>query len=185
MGVIAADTSLNLPDYRAFERTFQLITQAAGRAGRADKPGRVIVQSYEPDHYAIKLAAAQDYRAFFTQEAGRRRQGLYPPFTIIARLLIEGRDKARVESTAVELEKQFQAFLDGDARMKQQIVQMRAMEAPLKLIRGLSRWQVFVKLYARGPSDGVLDFMARLESERAQDKSDVNVVLEISPASIL
>ena len=185
VGVIAADTSLNLPDYRAFERTFQLITQAAGRAGRADKPGRVIVQSYEPDHYAIKLAAAQDYRAFFTQEAGRRRQGLYPPFTIIARLLIEGRDKARVESTAVELEKQFQAFLDGDARMKQQIVQMRAMEAPLKLIRGLSRWQVFVKLYARGPSDGVLDFMARLESERAQDKSDVNVVLEISPASIL
>ena len=75
VGVIAADTSLNLPDYRAFERTFQLITQAAGRAGRADKPGRVIVQSYEPDHYAIKLAAAQDYRAFFTQEAGRPQAG--------------------------------------------------------------------------------------------------------------
>lgn len=185
VGVVAADTSLNLPDYRAFERTFQLITQAAGRAGRADKPGRVIVQSYEPDHYAIQLAAAQDYRAFFTQEAGRRRQGLYPPYTIIARLLIEGRDPARVESIAMELEKQFQEFLDGDERMKQQIVQMRAMEAPLKLIRGLTRWQVFVKLYARGPSDGVLDFMARLESERAHDKGDASVVLEISPASIL
>jgi primosomal protein N' (replication factor Y) len=143
------------------------------------------VQSYEPDHYAIELAAAQDYRAFFTQEANRRRQGLYPPFTIIARLLIEGRDPAHVEQTALELEKRFTAFLDADERMKKQIVQMRAMEAPLKLIRGLTRWQVFVKLYARGPSDGVLDFMAELEAERAQDKGETSVTLEISPASIL
>ena len=138
VGVIAADTSLNLPDYRAFERTFQLITQAAGRAGRADKPGRVIVQSYEPDHYAIQLAAAQDYRAFFTQESNRRRQGLYPPFTIIARLLVEGREPAQVIETATGLERRFQEFLDGDARMKRQIVQMRAMEAPLRLIRGMT-----------------------------------------------
>ena len=110
VGVIAADTSLNLPDYRAFERTFQLITQAAGRAGRADKPGRVIVQSYEPDHYAIQLAAAQDYRAFFTQESNRRRQGLYPPFTIIARLLVEGREPAQVIETATGSNADFRSF---------------------------------------------------------------------------
>ena len=185
VGVIAADTSLNLPDYRAFERTFQLITQAAGRAGRADRPGRVIVQSYEPDHYAIQLAAAQDYRAFFTQESGRRRQGLYPPYTVIARLLIEGRDAALVERTARELEERMNAFLEADARMKQQVVQMRAMEAPLKLIRGLTRWQVFIKLYARGPSDEVLNFMALLEQERMKDRDGAAVTLEISPSSIL
>jgi primosomal protein N' (replication factor Y) len=185
VGVIAADTSLNLPDYRAFERTFQLITQAAGRAGRAERPGRVIVQSYEPDHYAIQLAAAQDYRAFFTQEAGRRRQGLYPPFTIIARLLIEGKDGERVERTARELESSFLEFLNQNEVMRRQIVQMRAMEAPLKLIRGMTRWQVFAKLYARGPSDGVLDFMAGLEEERARERGEVTVTLEISPASIL
>lgn len=185
VGVIAADTSLNLPDYRAFERTFQLITQAAGRAGRADKPGRVIVQSYEPDHYAIQLAAAQDYRAFFTQESNRRRQGLYPPFTIIARLLVEGREPAQVIETATGLERRFQEFLDGDARMKRQIVQMRAMEAPLRLIRGMTRWQVFVKLYARGPSDEVLDFMAELEEAHGREHEGVSVTLEISPASIL
>ena len=185
VGVIAADTSLNLPDYRAFERTFQLITQAAGRAGRADRPGRVIVQSYEPDHYAIQLAAAQDYRAFFTQESGRRRQGLYPPYTVIARLLIEGRDATQVERTARELEERMNAFLEADARMKQQVVQMRAMEAPLKLIRGLTRWQVFIKLYARGPSDEVLNFMALLEQERMKDRDGAAVTLEISPSSIL
>ena len=185
VGVIAADTSLNLPDYRAFERTFQLITQAAGRAGRADRPGRVIVQSYEPDHYAIQLAAAQDYRAFFTQESGRRRQGLYPPYTVIARLLIEGRDATQVERNARELEERMNAFLEADARMKQQVVQMRAMEAPLKLIRGLTRWQVFIKLYARGPSDEVLDFMALLEQERMKDRDGAAVTLEISPSSIL
>ena len=64
VGVVAADLSLNLPDYRSTERTFQLLTQVAGRAGRAETPGRVAVQTYEPDHYAIQLAAKQDYRAF-------------------------------------------------------------------------------------------------------------------------
>src|SRR5699024_1409840 len=80
VGVVAADMSLNLPDYRSVERTFQLITQMAGRAGRADKPGRVIVQTYEPEHYGIRLAAAQDFRAFYRRESAYRRSALYPPF---------------------------------------------------------------------------------------------------------
>lgn len=185
VGVIAADTSLNMPDYRAFERTFQLVTQAAGRAGRADRPGHVIVQSYEPDHYAIELAAAQDYRAFFAQEARRRRQGLYPPFTIIARLLVEGKDSELVSAAAHEMEDRFGKFLAAHERLRQQTVQMRAMEAPLKLIRGLTRWQVFTKLYARGPSDEVLDFMAELEEDYEGCQNGIKVTLEISPASIL
>jgi primosomal protein N' len=75
VGVVAADLSLNLPDFRSVERTFQLITQVAGRAGRADVPGRVVVQTYDPDHYGIRLAAAQDYRAFYMREEQARRRG--------------------------------------------------------------------------------------------------------------
>ncbi|MEG0766757.1 MAG: primosomal protein N', partial [Clostridia bacterium] len=90
VGVVAADAMLQLPDYRSAERTFQLITQVAGRAGRAQWPGRVIVQTYDPSHYSIQTAAAQDYRAFYEQEFQRRRRSLYPPFTHMVRLLFEG-----------------------------------------------------------------------------------------------
>ena len=79
VGILAADLSLNAPDYRSAERTFQLITQAAGRAGRADKPGRVIIQTYDPQHYSIQCGAAQDYESFYEQEMGFRSLTGYPP----------------------------------------------------------------------------------------------------------
>src|SRR5207302_1645230 len=84
VGVVAADTSLALPDFRAAERTFQLLTQVAGRAGRGELPGVVLVETYYPEHYAIQLAARQDYRAFFEKELHFRRLMHYPPFTALA-----------------------------------------------------------------------------------------------------
>ena len=103
VGVVAADMTLNLPDYRAPERTFQLITQVAGRAGRAGLPGEVIVQTYKPEDPCIQAAAAQDYRTFFEQEFSRRRAGLYPPFTLLARLLVESPDEEAAHQTAERL----------------------------------------------------------------------------------
>ena len=100
VGVIAADMTLNLPDYRSVERTFQLITQVAGRAGRADDPGRVIVQTYDPEHYGIQLAAAQDYRAFYHRESSYRRRALYPPFTVIARIVYSSKDPEKAQKAA-------------------------------------------------------------------------------------
>ena len=79
VGVVAADMTLNLSDYRSVERTFQLITQVAGRAGRADVPGRVVVQTYDPEHYGIACAAAQDYDSFYEREMGFREDAGYPP----------------------------------------------------------------------------------------------------------
>lgn len=79
MGVLAADVSLHVPDYRAGERTFQLLTQAAGRAGRGEQPGRVIIQTYDPEHYAVQAAAKQDYEGFFEQEMRYRSLAGYPP----------------------------------------------------------------------------------------------------------
>ena len=96
--VVAADVTLNLPDYRAAERTFQLLAQVAGRAGRGPRPGRVIIQTYAPGHYAVRAAAALDVDGFADEELLRRRLLGYPPFGVLARLLISDADRARAES---------------------------------------------------------------------------------------
>jgi primosomal protein N' (replication factor Y) len=88
VGVISADSSLHLPDFRAAERTFQLLTQVAGRAGRGDLPGRVLIQTYYPEHYAIQDAVRQDYASFFEREMHFRRMMQYPPFTSLANVII-------------------------------------------------------------------------------------------------
>src|ERR1017187_9623483 len=87
VGVVSADSQLSLPDFRAAERTFQLLTQVAGRAGRGALPGEVLVETYYPEHYAIQLAARQDYLAFFERELQFRRLLHYPPFTALARFV--------------------------------------------------------------------------------------------------
>lgn len=81
VGIIAADLSLNIPDYRSGERTFQLITQVGGRAGRGDKPGKVIVQTYNPDNYSITNAISNDYENFYNEEISIRKDMNYPPFS--------------------------------------------------------------------------------------------------------
>ncbi len=98
--VVSADVTLNLPDYRAAERTFQLLAQVAGRAGRGDRAGRVVIQAYAPSHYAVRAAAALDVDAFADEELLRRRLLGYPPFSLLARLLIADPDRARAEERA-------------------------------------------------------------------------------------
>lgn len=100
--VIAADVSLNLPDYRAAERTFQLLAQVAGRAGRGPQPGRVVIQTYSPGHYAVRAAAALDSDGFADEELLRRRLLGYPPFGVLARLLVADADRGRAEERGRE-----------------------------------------------------------------------------------
>lgn len=88
VGVLNADTSLGLPDFRSSERTFQLLTQVSGRAGRGDKPGEVIVQTFNPEHYAIQLAQMQDYNTFYLKEMSLRHKGQYPPYFFIIRITV-------------------------------------------------------------------------------------------------
>jgi primosomal protein N' (replication factor Y) len=96
-GVIAADVTLNLPDYRAAERTFQLLAQVAGRAGRGPLAGRVVIQTYAPSHYAVRTAAAMDVDGFADEELLRRRLLGYPPFSVVARLLVADAERRRAE----------------------------------------------------------------------------------------
>ena len=103
VGILAADMSLFAGDYRAAERTFQLLTQAAGRAGRGDKPGEVVIQTYQPDHYSVVHAAAQDYEGFYEEEVLYREIGLYPPAAHMMAVLVSGAEEENVKRLAVEL----------------------------------------------------------------------------------
>lgn len=103
VGVVTADTALHLPDFRAGERTFQLLTQVAGRAGRSILGGKVIVQSYTPNHYAIQAASGHDYQAFYRQEMAFRREQGYPPYKRLARLIRVGRSYKRCQEDAERL----------------------------------------------------------------------------------
>jgi len=100
VGVISADTALHLPDFRASERTFQLLTQVAGRAGRSILGGRVIIQTYSPRHYAIQAASRHDYESFYRQETAFRREQGYPPFARLARLVYRHREEDRCATEA-------------------------------------------------------------------------------------
>jgi primosomal protein N' (replication factor Y) len=101
--VISADTSLAIPDFRAAERTFQLLSQVAGRAGRGETAGRVVVQTSSPEHGAIRAAAEHDYVGFAKMEMAMREELAYPPFTRIVRLLVQGKDEGKVARAAREV----------------------------------------------------------------------------------
>jgi primosomal protein N' (replication factor Y) (superfamily II helicase) len=116
VGVVAADTTLNLPDFRAPERTFQLLTQVAGRTARGKLGGKVIIQTYHPGHYAVQAAAKHDYRSFYDQEIENRRQLAYPPFSDLLRFLFSDRDEQKVFEAATWLTGQLQQAT-GDAEI--------------------------------------------------------------------
>jgi primosomal protein N' (replication factor Y) len=143
VGVISADVSLNLPDFRAGERTFQLLCQVAGRAGRGTAGGRVIIQTYNPEHYAILAASRHDYKSFFRTELEYRQQLRYPPFNRLARLMfIHSND----QSCQAEAEKMRQSLLtERDARGLADISLIGPAPAFMHRLRGKYRWQLIVR----------------------------------------
>ncbi|MBR1584707.1 MAG: primosomal protein N' [Clostridia bacterium] len=179
VGAVMADMTLNFPDYRAAERTFQLLVQVAGRAGRGEKPGEVVIQTYQPDHYAIAGAAAQDYRAFFTREFDRRKADLYPPFTMMARFLCEARELSVALSVAESIKNQVLKEF-GDTALFRRIFFIRADEAPINRIQDRARAHVLMKLLNHPDTDVLL---ARFQ-ELAGGEYPARVQLEINPASL-
>jgi len=143
VGVLNADVGLYTPDFRAAERTFQLLTQVAGRAGRAEKPGEVLVQTYNPDHYAIVAAQKHDYVAFYEQEIRARRHNLYPPFVELANLVFQDEDEQKALNTArraaVCLQDMGVFFKTGDVQF------LGPAPAPLHKLRGRYRYQMLLK----------------------------------------
>ena len=140
VGVVSADTALNLPDFRAGERTFNLLTQVAGRAGRGSEPGRVIVQTFSPNHYAIEKSIEHDYVGFFNEEIEFRKELNYPPFTHIVEIKLRGRKEERVIKAAQDLAAVLNLFIAGKP------VEMVG-PAPefISKIKGQFRWNLLLK----------------------------------------
>ncbi len=143
VGIVSADTSLHLPDFRAVERTFQLLTQVAGRAGRGPLGGKVILQTYSPEHYCIQAAQNHDYQAFFDWEIRFRREHGYPPFGELARLLYVGYGESRVEREAEELATQIRALLLAEGIDGVDLI--GPAPAFHRKIRGRYRWQIVLR----------------------------------------
>jgi primosomal protein N' (replication factor Y) len=150
VGIVSADVGLNLPDYRAAERTFQILTQVSGRAGRGMLGGKVVLQTYIPWHHSIEASAAHDYSQFYAQEMALRRELGYPPFGKLARIV--GRN-----SNATQLEKEARKIT---VRLKETIRDRRAGSTTIigpapcffGRVAGRHRWQVVV----RGPDPATL-----------------------------
>ena len=152
VGVVSADTGLDLPDFRAAERTFQLLTQAAGRAGRGDAPGRVLIQTFYPDHYAIRFAVEQNYELFFNKEIRFRRVMHYPPAAALANVIAQGRDLEQAARVAQQIGRYFDS-LDADA---EQIKILGPSPAPLAKIEGRYRIQFLIKSRSRARLNTIL-----------------------------
>ena len=167
VGVVAADMTLNLPDYRARERTFQLLTQVAGRAGRGELPGHVVIQTYKPEDETILAAAAQDYRSFFEQEFARRRSGLYPPFTVLARLLVESDSPLAAQQHARALHERCQALLAAHPAWKKRTLMMRLDQPSVAMLRGKTRWHVMFKLLVHPETEAFAAALSELAREAA------------------
>ena len=179
VGVINADTQLHLPDYRAAERTFSLIEQVAGRAGRADLPGRVLVQTYEADNVAIRAAATYDRERFLRAELPKRRILLYPPFVRMANVLVWGKDEPSVRTTAERLFAELEAHIrdfGGDGWSV-----LPASPCVLAKLRGVYRWHVVVKC---PPGDDLSRVIAPLFRARVPE-ADVNVAVDVDPNDLL
>jgi primosomal protein N' (replication factor Y) len=181
VGAINADTSLHMPDFRAAERTFQLLTQVAGRSGRGDIPGEVLVQTYSPDHYSIIAAAAHDYEGFYNNEIRVRRALGYPPFSHLALLLFTHENEAEAKKGALLAKEHFTRTL---ASTGTHVDILGPAPATLSRIKGRYRWQLVLKGPRRNSLKELIgEFLAVLENSRPAFKPVVNV--DINPQGML
>ncbi|MFW6287272.1 MAG: primosomal protein N' [bacterium] len=139
VGVISADTMLNIPDFRSAERTFQLLTQVAGRTGRGNKSGKVIIQTYSPEHYSIEAAKDHDFKKFYFQEISHRKEFLYPPYALLVNIIIQGNNEQKVILAAGELERFIESYKDLLTDI------LGPSPAPISKIKNKYRWQLILK----------------------------------------
>jgi primosomal protein N' (replication factor Y) len=176
VGVVSADIGLGMPDFRAAERTFQLLTQVAGRAGRGSVPGRVVVQTINPEHYAIRMAAAQDFDAFYQKELQFRKLMRYPPFSALANLLIRSEKQEDALRMSAEIEHWMLPAPEG-------VKVLGPAEAPVPRLKNEFRYQILIKA---GNRKVLNETLHRLRAFALEKKwSPTALVIDVDPLSLL
>jgi primosomal protein N' (replication factor Y) len=184
VGIICADLSLSFPDFRAGERTFQLLAQVAGRAGRGDRPGRVILQTYNPEHFCISAARNQDFKSFYQQEITFRQALYYPPFARMIQLKIAGKVPQQTANHARLIGHMCQTLKQTHAEQYQSVEIMGPIEACLTRIAGRYRWQILLK----GSNTRALhQFINQLMSESTAGftRRQVQVAIDVDPVFLM
>ena len=177
VGVLNADTALNLPDFRSSERTFQLLTQVAGRAGRAEKPGQVLIQTYNPNHYAIRFAQEQDYEGFYEYEMGIRRSMAYPPYTFTVGLTLSH----ALEDLTVKKAYEIVGFLRENLSDKIQI--LGPTPKPIARTHNLFHYQILLKYRREDRLEAVLN--AILDWSQTQENKDLRLSIDHEPQNVM
>lgn len=180
VGIICADLSLSFPDFRAGERTFQLLAQVAGRAGRGKIPGRVILQTYNPDHFSIQCAQHQDFRAFYQKEITSRKALDYPPFSRMVQIKISSKDRSKGSRQAEMMGDLARDIVKANPLFGKTIRIFGPLESPLPRIADRYRWQLLFKGLRLSP---LRDFMQQLLFSSHADRSrrDVTVAVDVDP----
>jgi primosomal protein N' (replication factor Y) (superfamily II helicase) len=178
VGVISVDIGLGLPDFRSAERTFQILTQVAGRAGRGSLPGRVLIQTYYPEHYALRHASSQDFERFYNEEIRFRSQLSYPPFVVLASILIKNKDEEAASRNANIVRNSLDA-----ANAEKSCRILGPAPASISRLKGEYRMQILIKSASRKNLRDVLEVGLHLAEENGADMR--NVYTEIDPVNLM
>jgi primosomal protein N' (replication factor Y) len=176
VGVVSADVGLGMPDFRAGERTFQLLTQVAGRAGRGSVPGIVLIQTINPDHYAIRMAAAHDYQAFYEKELHFRRMMHYPPFSAMANLLV----RSEKQEMAMRMSSELGHLLNPPP---EKLRVMGPAEAPVPRLKNEYRYQFLIKAASRKSLNELLQRARNFAAERKWGATAL--VVDVDPLTLM
>ncbi len=180
--VVNADVSMNIPDFRSGERTFQILTQVAGRAGRGEFPGRVIIQTFNPEHHALRFAARHDFKGFFAEEMETREELSYPPFAKIVRIVAE----APARETAQQAAEGFARLarkLSEDAGAGVQVI--GPARAPISRIKRVERWHLVLKGGRAGDVSTFVASCLRAYTEAAQGGGQVRFAVDVDPENMM
>lgn len=188
VGVVLADLSLNFPDFRSSERTFQLLTQVAGRAGRGDVPGVVYIQTYNPEHYSLETAQTHDFKRFATREFELRRETAYPPFGSLIAMKFEAASEAGAHQAARDYASAARKHLRQNAELASKVFMLGPALAPLARLKDKYRWQLLIKsrsrAMARQLAVAMLNDVGFFESGGTTHKN-VRIIVDVDPLSML